>query len=218
MAVAPNIYPMSWSALNGKFIVFDGPDGCGKSTQVRLFKEFMLADGLRPTVLRDPGGTAIGEQIRDILLSAENENISVRCESMLYMASRCQLYSEFISPALRSGGCVICDRWISSTYAYQAVAGKIGSDWVLNLAEAALERTWPDLTVIIDLPGEKGLSRIPGPPDRIEQKPAEFHNKVRSAFLALAESRSDFRVVCGLGSTEQVQKRIQQVVADYVDA
>ena len=228
---------MSWQErLKGSFVVLDGPDGAGKSTQVELLAQVVSAGGVAVEVLRDPGGTAIGESIRRILLDADNQEMSVRCEALLYMASRAQLYHERIAPALAKGACVICDRWVSSTVAYQAVAGKLGTQAVLRMAESGLERTWPDLTVIIDLPSEAGLARVGPVRDRMEQKPGEFHQRVRQAFLELAagapvareqlaqhgKERSDGAlemtqsgrvvVVDGTGSREDVHRRVVEAV------
>jgi len=209
---------MNWEQLKGKFIVLDGPDGSGKSTQVQLAQDFIVQKGLETLAVRDPGGTFIGEKIRQILLDKSNGDMSVRCETLLYMASRAQLYHEQIAPALARQKCVISDRWISSTYAYQAVAGQIGPEFVLQLAQIALERTWPDLTVIIDLPSEIGLSRLDEAPDRMEQKSLAFHRRVRRAFLDLARTRSDFRVVDASGTIAEVHSRICEVLADYVNS
>lgn len=209
---------MAFEKLKGKFIVLDGPDGCGKSTQVQLLAEVIEKQGVATLLVRDPGGTSIGEQIRRILLDSDNGEMSVGCEALLYMASRAQLYSQCIGPALQLGKCVLCDRWVSSTYAYQAVAGKIGPGMILNLAEVALERTWPDLTVIIDLPSKVGLARTGEVPDRMEQKPAAFHERVREAFVELAQSRDHFRVVDGSGTIDQVHAFVCEVVNEYVDS
>jgi dTMP kinase len=208
---------MNWDRLKGSFIVLDGPDGSGKSTQLKLLCDVLEGEEIAPLVLRDPGGTAIGEQIRGVLLDTANEGMSSRCEALLYMASRAQLYEERIAPALAGGRCVLCDRWVSSTYAYQAVAGEVGAEAVLALAEVSLERTWPDLTIIIDIDSEVGLSRVGSAPDRMEQKPESFHRLVRDAFLELAGTRDDFRVVDGVGSAEEVHGRVLEVVCDYVN-
>ena len=210
---------MNWEKLQGKFIVLDGPDGCGKSTQVRLLAEALEQTGIETISLRDPGGTNIGEQIRQILLRNDNQAMSVRCEALLYMASRAQLYEESIKPALAEGKCVICDRWLSSTYAYQAVAGKIGVDWLEQLATASLERSWPDLTIIIDVPSEIGLQRVGPAPDRMEEKSADFHQRVRQAFGDLARTRLGFGVIDGSGTVEQVHRRVMELVeSEYVDS
>jgi len=209
---------MNWEKVQGKFIVLDGPDGCGKSTQVRLLAEVLEQTGIETISLRDPGGTNIGEQIRQILLRNDNQAMSVRCEALLYMASRAQLYEESIKPALAAGKCVICDRWLSSTYAYQAVAGKIGVEWLEQLAAASLERIWPDMTIIIDVPSETGLQRVGPIPDRMEEKSADFHQRVRQAFGDLARTHRGFGVIDGTGTIEQVHRRVLELIEnEYVD-
>lgn len=209
---------MDRQRLEGKFIVLDGPDGAGKSTQVRLLSEFIERQGVVTLTVRDPGGTRIGEQIRQILLDRSNGDMSGRCESLLYMASRAQLYHECIRPALAEKKCVICDRWVSSTYAYQAVGGGVGTETVLKLAEISLERSWPDLTIIIDMPSRVGLERLSDTPDRIEEKPLEFHQQVRQGFLDLAQNRRDFRIVDGTDTIGQVHQRLCEVILAYVNS
>ena len=229
---------MKWDKLKGKFIVLDGVDGSGKSSQLRLLAEYLLEMGVELIRVRDPGETKIGEQIREVLLDKNNKEMSVRTEVLLYMASRSQLYSEVIDPALKQGKLVLGDRWISSTYAYQAVAGSLGAEIVLKLAEFSLERVWPDLSIIIDLPSKVGMERIGNSRrrngkaddpnqlnfswvkdiDRLEKKSPNYHKKVRKAFLKLAESREDFRVVDGSGSIAGVQQAIREVVEDYVNS
>jgi len=206
---------MDWQKLKGKFIVLDGPDGCGKSTQVLLLADLIKKYGVEVLTVRDPGGTEISEQIRSILLNNENKNMSVRCEMLLYMASRAQLYSQCIAPALESGQCVICDRWVSSTYAYQAVAGQVGAEAVLRVAEVALERTWPDFTVIIDMPADVALQRTGQSPDRMENKPIKFHQQVAQAFIQLANTREDFKVINGQESIDNVHKQIRQTIEEF---
>ncbi len=208
---------MKWQKLKGQFIVLDGPDGAGKSTQVRLLGEHLEREGIEVLLLRDPGGTEIGNKIRQILLDKSHEDMSVLCEMLLFMASRAQLYYEKIAPALNGCVCVLCDRWISSTIAYQAVAGKVGTEQVLNIAREALERTWPDLTIIIDLPADKGLKRAGANPDRMEMKSLEYHNRVREAFLELVDQYNDMIYrVDGAESIEQVQQQILEVIKTHV--
>ena len=206
---------MDCNRLQGKFIVLDGPDGCGKSTQVRLLSEVISGCGFEHITLCDPGGSDIGRQIRAILLDNANVAMSWRCESLLYMASRAQLYSQRIAPALAERRCVICDRWLSSTCAYQGVAGGLGDAFVLELANIALERPWPDLTIIIDLPCDQGLLRLGDTPDRVESRSIDYHRKVREGFLSLAGDRGDFCVVDGAGSIDQVHQRICRVIQEY---
>lgn len=206
--------------------MIDGPDGAGKSTQIERLARAIEAAGVEVSCLRDPGGTHIGEQIRAILLDRANKGMAVRCETLLYMASRAQLWEERIRPALGEGRCVLCDRWLSSTYAYQAVAGKIGREVLLDMAEAALERTWPDLIVIVDVDSEEGLKRVgvrgggvqAGQVlDRMEEKGSAFHKRVREAFLELAERRPDeVKVIDGGGDIEAVQGALKGVIEAYV--
>ena len=204
--------------LNGKFIVIDGPDGAGKSTQIKQLASFIEKSDVTVTLVRDPGGTDIGEQIRDVLLSNKNEAMGVNCEVLLFMASRAQLYAQTIKPALEADHCVICDRWVSSTIAYQAVAGKMGEKKVNRIADECLERPWPDLTLILDVASDVGLSRVGGNKDRMENKGAAFHQNVRDAFIAQLLGRNDFKRIDGKGNIEEVHQHIVEVILDYVDA
>jgi len=202
--------------LAGKFIVIDGPDGAGKSTQLALLAEHLRSGGLAVTETRDPGGTRIGDRIREILLDRANAGMSVGCEMLLYMASRTQLMDEVIGPALKAGRCVLCDRWVSSTVAYQVAEGKATAGDVMETYKIALGDVWPDLTIILDLPAEDGLARISGKADRMEAKGAEFHSKVRQLFLRQVEDAPRrFAVVDAAGSIDEVQRRLQGRVAEW---
>ena len=156
--------------MGGKLIVLDGPDGCGKSTQVRMLCQWLLDQGTDAIALRDPGDTEIGERIRKILLSGSSRDMDTMTELLLYMACRAQLWSQRIKPALQAGRWVVMDRWVSSTCAYQGHAGGYGIDRVLAIAENALERVWPDLTVILDGGVEVAAGRMGGDLDRIGQR------------------------------------------------
>jgi dTMP kinase len=202
--------------LAGKFIVLDGPDGAGKSTQLALLAEKLEAGGLTVCRLRDPGGTEIGNRVREILLDRAHETMSVECELMLYMASRAQLAHELIRPALSAGQCVLCDRFISSTIAYQG-AGGADVDTIRRIGKAAVGETWPDLTIILDVDAAAGLSRVGNAPDRIEAKGAEFHGEVREAFLKQADGPDCVVVVDGSGSIEQVHQRIAEAIAAWAE-
>src|SRR4051812_912005 len=146
--------------LAGYFIVFDGPDGCGKTTQLKALITRLEEAGVRVRRLREPGGTAIGEQIRKILLSPENEGMDLRCEMLLYMASRSQLVHEQIKPALAAGECVVADRFASSTLAYQGGGGGMKVEDILQVAKIAVDDAWPNLTVVFDLDTDIAMERL----------------------------------------------------------
>ena len=201
-----------------KFIVLDGPDGCGKSTQVRLLVDWLKEQNVPTMSFRDPGDTTIGEKIRKILLSTRHRVMDTRTELLLYMASRAQLWSEKIAPVLREGNCVILDRWLSSTCAYQGLAGGFGIDKVIDIAQNCLERIWPDLTIILDIDAATGLERLPRELDRMEQKGELYHRNVREGFLQLADGRKDFVVVDAAGDIETVHRNVIKKVETFFDA
>lgn len=194
--------------LKGKFIVLDGPDGCGKSTQAGLLVDWLNDKGLTTGRFRDPGDTAIGEKIRDILLNPEHLAMNTRTELLLYMAARAQLWSEKIAPAIKEGKCVVLDRWLSSTCAYQGYAGGFGTDKVIGIAEDCLERVWPDLTVILDVDIETAATRLDRQLDRMEAKGDGYHKKVREGFLQLSQDRKDFVVVDASANVETVHRNV----------
>ncbi len=198
--------------LAGKFIVLDGPDGCGKTTQCALLAQWLKENGVEVASLRDPGDTAIGEKIRQILLNPEHIAMSTATEAMLYMAARVQLWQEKIAPALAQKKCVVLDRWLSSTCAYQGHAGGFGINQLIKLAEDSLGKPWPDLTVILDVDPKVGLSRLNREFDRIEQKGDGYHQKVRDGFLKLAGRQENFHLVDATGDIETVHAKVIEVV------
>lgn len=194
--------------LKGKFIVLDGPDGCGKSTQTALLAEYLKKQRIDTVCFRDPGSTVIGEKIRGILLDSKNNLMGDRTELLLYMASRAQLWQERIAPALKEKKCVLLDRWLSSTCAYQGFAGGLDIAKVIDIAKHSLERVWPDLTIIIDIDLGAAKKRIKRKFDRMEQKSAAYHKKVRAGFIELAGFRSDIIVIDGSADRQTVHKEI----------
>jgi dTMP kinase len=198
--------------FSGKFIVLDGPDGCGKTTQAKLLAEWLGLQAVATETFRDPGGTPIGEKIRQVLLNPEHVMMSTAVEVLLYMASRVQLWQEKIAPALARKKCVILDRWLSSTCAYQGHAGGFGIKQVIKLAADSLGKPWPDLTVILDVDMETGANRLSAQPDRMEAKSHEYHRKVREAFLKLADQQENFQLVDATGDIDTVHKKVIEVV------
>jgi len=185
---APPDLDLSFLArLRGKFIVFDGPDGSGKSTQFARLLAMLRERDIPVCEVREPGGTRVGERIRQILLDPVHSEMSLRCEMMLYMASRAQLVEERIRPALARGEIVLADRYVSSTLAYQGAAGGLPIDEIMAVAHAACRDAWPDLVVIFDVDEATAASRLSPLLDRMEAKGAEFHRKVRQGYLDQAK-------------------------------
>jgi dTMP kinase len=211
--------------LRGKFIVFDGGEGCGKSTQARLLRENLERDGLPVLPVHDPGATRIGEMVREILLNPQNNDMAMRCEMLLYMASRAQMMSEKIIPALTAGQIVISDRFVSSTLAYQLGGDGLTADEIRKVGEIAIHGRWPDVTLIFDLPVEASMARVrpkfslfPDDPkagldlDRIEQRSFEYHEQVRQNYSAQVKSDPQrYRVI-------DADRPIEEVHADVLKA
>lgn len=188
--------------LRGRFIAFEGPDGSGKSTQLARMAHLAKAGGLDVIEVREPGGTAIGEQIRSILLDPANVDMTVRCEMLLYMSSRAQLVEQTIAPALEQGSLVLADRFVASTCAYQGTAGGIPMQDILDVAQVATNGRMPDLTVIFDVDEVTAAKRLNPLLDRMEQKGAAYHRRVRDGYQQLAESDPDHVLVIDATASE----------------
>ena len=200
------------SKFSGKFIVLDGPDGCGKTTQVKLLADWLKEQGVEIETFRDPGNTDIGEKIRRILLNPDHTAMNTRTELLLYMAARAQLWAEKIAPALKENKCVILDRWLSSTCAYQGFAGGFGIDNVIKIAADCLERPWPDSTIILDVDLETAANRLHRELDRMEQKGDGYHKKVREGFLELAKKNKSFVIIDAAGDIETTHKKVIEAI------
>lgn len=209
-----NVDDSSTQRLAGKFIVFDGPDGCGKSTQLERFADHLRSQGQQIVCARDPGGTAIGDRIRSVLLEHDLKTMDVRCETFLFMASRAQLVSEVIEPGLADNAVVLCDRFISSTYAYQGAAGYELAR-LLEMGNMAIDDTWPDLTVVFDVSVEQAFARIDRKRDAMESRPRDFHERVREVFLTLPTIYpKPVRIVDGGGSPDEVHARVLELMSN----
>ncbi|MBW7988523.1 MAG: dTMP kinase [Planctomycetes bacterium] len=200
--------------FSGKFIVLDGPDGCGKSTHSKLLIQWLKEQGVSTIGFRDPGNTDIGEKIRHILLNPEYDAMDTRTELLLYMAARAQLWAEKIAPALEANQCVVLDRWLSSTCAYQGCAGGFGMEKVIKIATDCLERIWPDLTIILNVDLKTASGRLKSQLDRMEQKGDSYHQRVREGFLQLAKQQENFLVVDAAADIETVHKKILQLISE----
>ncbi|MCD4824164.1 MAG: dTMP kinase [Phycisphaerae bacterium] len=198
--------------LPGKFLVVDGPDGGGKTTQLNMLQKSLESAGLAVCRAVDPGGTDTGQRIRDILLHAKELSLSPMCETMLFMASRAQLVDEVVRPAMAAGQVVLCDRFISATLAYQGALG-VDKKMIVELGELATGHLWPDLTIILDVPVEVGMARVGKTRDRLESRSDEYHDKVRQAFSELADDYPGPVVnVDAAASPEDVAVRILELL------
>jgi len=200
--------------LPGKFIVLDGPEGAGKTTQVERLVRWLRENGRQATAVRDPGSTPVSERIRAVLLDKRLPDMDARTEVFLYMASRAEMVARIIRPALGVGLVVVSDRFVSSTVAYQGSAGGIDPAVIWDLGRVACGGIEPDLTVILDLPVEAGFARLVREHDRIESKDRSYHEKVRQGFLGMALARPDrFAVVDAQRSPDEVAAAVREAVA-----
>ncbi len=181
--------------IRGKFITFEGIDGCGKSTQVQMLVDKIKQLKMEIITVREPGGTRISESIRDILLYRDTHELGERTEALLMTASRAQLTKEIILPALENGTWVIADRYADSTIAYQGGGREVSLDSLEKLNQFATYNTIPDLTIFIDIAPEEGVKRQKTKLDRIEQAGIDFQNRTREIYLQLAEKYPDRIVI-----------------------
>jgi dTMP kinase len=202
----------------GKFITFEGSEGCGKSTQSKLLLEHLKAQGLSAKLIREPGGVAISEKVRAILLDKGNTAMNRECETLLYMASRAQLVEEVIIPELTLGTVLLCDRFLDSTLAYQGYGCGVDIQTIKTIGLFATKGIEPDLSFLLDLDTEEGLRRHGRERDRIEMRSMEYHNKVRQGYLMIAREEPD-RIVVIDGSLpkekifETVRSRVEELLA-----
>jgi len=199
----------------GRFIVLEGADGCGKSTQARRLAEALKATGTPVLHVREPGSTGLGEGVRDLLLDPARGPVGVRAETLLYMAARAQLVEQVVGPALQAGRTVVCERWTLSTEVYQGVAGGLGADVVRSLAEVAEAGVRPDRVLVLDLDDAETLRRLTGEPDRMEAKGDAFHRAVVQGYRTLATDR-ERHVVIPPGTPDAVAERVLAEVLSVV--
>ncbi len=214
--------------MAGKFIVIEGPDGSGKSTQAELLVKHLADKGLEVVHVREPGGTAVGERIRKVLRDSQLSGMSVATEMLLYMACRAQLVKEIIKPALAKNKIVVADRFLLSTFVYQGIAGGLGKGIVRKIGEFVTEEVQPNLTVVLRLKKNKWLDRrmlgraraqislFDEAPDREEKKDLTFHEKVREAYHRLGKKSKATVVVDGNGEPLEVHQRVVEAVEDAI--
>jgi dTMP kinase len=202
---------------HGLFLALDGLDGTGKSTQTHLLASWLRARGRTVTACVDPGGTPVGDRIRQLILRPEQAP-TLTCEALLFMASRAQLVGELIAPALAAGGDVVTDRFMLANVVYQGHAGGLDPEELWQIARFSTCGLEPDLTFVLDLPPAAARLRRGRPPDRIESRDAAYHSRVQSGFLAEAKRRPDrIRVIDASGPVESVHQAICSDVARILE-
>jgi dTMP kinase len=202
--------------MRGKFITFEGSEGCGKSTQSKVLYKYLKAKGYNVIYLREPGGTKISERIRKILLDPKN-HISPICETLLYIAARAQLVYEIIKPALSKGKIVICDRFLDSTLAYQGYGLGIDIDFIKRVGKLVTCAIKPDLTILLNLPVKDGLKYRKLRKDRIEKRSLKYHQRVRKGYLKLASQEPRrIKIVKVDNDKNKTQFKIRKIIERYV--
>lgn len=195
----------------GKLITIEGCDGCGKSTQLKKLSDYLTEQGVAHIFTREPGGGKISEQIREILLNGKNCEMTDECEALLYAAARAQHLNDLVEPALAQGKLVVCDRYVDSSFAYQAYARGLGLEFVQKINAYALEKYLPDVTVFIDLSPQDAFIRKKGADanDRLEQAGLAFHQRVYEGYLRLARDNPTRIVTAdGKGTPDEIFKEI----------
>lgn len=207
--------------MAGLFITMEGPDGAGKSTQIEKLKDYLSSKGYDIILCREPGGTAISEAVREVILNREFTEMGNMTELLLYAAARAQLVEEVIRPALAEGKVVICDRFVDSSAVYQGIGRKMGADLVYEVNKYAIGDTMPDLTILLDISGGTGIHRKKnqGELDRLEAESLSFHESVANGYRELAKKHPErIHTVDGTATIEKVHGQIVEIIDDLITA
>jgi dTMP kinase len=210
----------------GRFIVFEGGDGAGKSTQAAMLVKALRKNGHSVLHTREPGGTPIGEKLRSLVLDHGQGTVDARTEALMYAAARAAHVEQVIRPALRIGTMVICDRYVDSSLAYQGIGRELGEDAVRSINDFATGGLQPDMTVLLDVSPADGRSRRtvgadgqPQAEDRLESEPDEFHSRIRDAFVHFASREPGrYLVLDAAGDVASLASSIAEAVAARLDA
>lgn len=210
---------MNNEVIQGQFITVEGTEGVGKSTSMDFIENWLKKSGIELVVTREPGGTELGEKLREVLLDAKEQSMCDDTELLLMFAARAQHLQEIILPALREGKWVLCDRFTDSTYAYQGGGRGIEQSRIAQLEQWVQGDRRPDMTLVLDLPVAEGLERAGkrSTPDRFELEKYDFFNKVRDTFLLRAKANPErYKIINAAPSIDDVQKSIQTVLENMV--
>lgn len=196
----------------GLFITFEGPDGCGKTTQMNLLAQYFEKKGKKVVLTREPGGKGLGEKVREILLNYNGE-VSDRCESFLFLADRAQNIDIIVKPAVKQGEIVLCDRHIDSTVAYQGYGRGLDINEINILNNLATGGKKPDLTLVFDVDVETSMKRVGKEKDRMESAGIDFHNRVRNGYLELAKQEpTRIKVLDATKTIEEIHEKVVEIV------
>ena len=196
----------------GLYITFEGPDGCGKTTQMNLLAQYFEKKGKKVVLTREPGGKGLGEKVRKILLNYDGE-VSDRCESFLFLADRAQNIDIIVKPAVKQGEIVLCDRHIDSTVAYQGYGRGLDINEINMLNNLATGGKKPDLTLVFDVDVETSMKRVGKEKDRMESAGIEFHNRVRNGYLELATQEPDrIKVLDATKTIEEIHEKVIEII------
>ena len=196
----------------GLFITFEGPDGCGKTTQMNLLAQYFEKKGKKVVLTREPGGKGLGEKVREILLNYNGE-VSDRCESFLFLADRAQNIDIIVKPAVEKGEIVLCDRHIDSTVAYQGYGRGLDINEINILNNLATGGKKPDLTLVFDVDVETSMKRVGKEKDRMESAGIDFHNRVRNGYLELAKQEpTRIKVLDATKTIKEIHEKVVEIV------
>ena len=201
----------------GLFITFEGADGCGKTTQLNLLKDYLINKGYEVETTREPGATGLGEKFREILLNYDGV-VSDKCESFLFLADRAQNIDTIVKPALNQGKIVLCDRHTDSTVAYQGYGRGLQIDQIKYLNNLATDEIIPDLTIIFDIDIDTSMKRIGKSKDRMENSGIEFFNRVRLGYIEIADTDSKrVKLINSTKTIDEVFSELIEIVDNFLE-
>ena len=206
--------------MNGKLIVFEGPDGSGKTTILKKVNEKLTDEGYKLKLVREPGGTDISEKIREIIIDNDNVNMAAKTESLLFAASRAQLVEEKLRPALENGEIILCDRFVLSSLLYQGVGRGLGIDEVKAINDFAIGDIKPNLTIFFNIDYKTALvrKRANFSADRLENEDFDFHKRIFDAYINIADRyKDDIKQVDATRSIEEVSTDVLKLIKDLLE-